>query len=381
MDKSLLVTLEYPPQHGGIASYLENLYSRLPNDKIVVLAPKCKGDREFDEKLTYKIERGRLLSFYFWPRWFPLYLRVKRIIKKERIKMLHLSHVLPIGYIAYRLSRNKKLNLRYIIYCHGLDILRAQESPRKKKWLIKILKGASGLVTNSEYTRNLIRELGIPDNKVLVVYPCPAIRPPKTTVETYDIFSKYGLANKRIVLSVGRLVKRKGVDKIIESLPKLYDQFKDIMYVVVGDGPELNNLGERVAELNLQNVVRFVGEVSDDDLIKFYSTAEIFAMPSRKIGSDVEGFGIVYLEANLFGLPVVGGNSGGVPEAILHEQTGLLVDPENSDQIYSSIRDLLLNKDWAQKLGENGRIRAENDFQWRKETEKLRRYLGGHTYG
>lgn len=381
MDKSLLVTLEYPPQHGGVANYLENLYSRMPNDKIVVLAPKCKGDKEFDEKATYKIKRGHLLSFYIWPRWLPLYFRVKRMVKKDKIKMLHLSHVLPIGYIAYRLSQNKKLKLRYVVFCHGLDILRAQENPRKKKWLIKILMSANGLVTNSEYTRSLIRELGIPDDKVLVVYPCPAIRPPKTTVETYDVLSKYGLGSKRIILSVGRLVKRKGVDTVIEALPKLYEQFKDIMYVVVGNGPELNSLGKRVAELNLQNIVRFVGEVSNEDLIKFYSVAEMFVMPSRKIGSDVEGFGIVYLEANLFGLPVIGGNSGGVPEAILHERTGLLVDPENAEQIYSGIRDLLSNKDWAQTLGENGRIRAENDFQWRKETEKLRRYFGGHTYG
>jgi len=381
MDKSLLVTLEYPPQKGGIANYLANLYSRLPSDKITVLAPKCKGDREYDRAVNYKIIRGHLLSFYIWPRWLPLYFRVKHLVKKNRIKMIHLSHILPVGYIAYRLSKHKKLKIRYIAYLHGLDILKAQENPRKKQMVIKILQSASGIVTNSEYTRGLVRELGIPDNKVLVVYPCPANRPPKTTVETYDVLSKYGLGNKRVILSVGRLVKRKGVDKVIEALPKLYEGFKDIMYVIVGDGPELGNLAKRVQELGMQNIVRFVGEVSNDDLIKFYTIAELFIMPSRKIGSDVEGFGTVYLEANLFGLPVIGGDSGGVPEAIIHERTGLLVDGENENQIYEAMRDLLSNKDWAQTLGQNGKVRAENDFQWRKETEKLRLYLGGHTYG
>jgi len=381
MEKCLLVTLEYPPQKGGIANYLANIFSRLPSDKFMVLAPKHKGDREYDEKATYKILRGSLLSFYIWPRWLPLYLRIKRIVKKNRIKTLCLSHVLPVGYIAYLLRKNKKFKQRYIVFAHGLDVLKAQEKPRKKKWLIKILQNASGIVTNSEYTRGLIRELGIPDSKILVVYPCPAVRPPKTTVETYDILSKYGLSNKRVILSVGRLVKRKGVDKVIEALPKLFEQFKDIMYVIVGDGPEIEALGKRVQELNLQNIVRFVGEVSDEELIKFYTISELFIMPSRQIGSDVEGFGIAYLEANLFGLPVIGGNSGGVPEAILHERTGLLVNPEDIEQIYGAMRDLLSNKDWAQQLGENGRVRAERDFQWRKETEKLRRYFGGHTYG
>jgi len=378
MDKSLLVTMEYPPQRGGVANYLEKLFSRLPSNKIMVLAPKTEGDKEFDAQATYPIVRTNMLAFYVWPRWLPLYFRVKKMVKQNRIKMLHLSHVLPIGYIAYKL--NQEMKLRYVVYCHGLDVLRAQATEKKKKWLIKILNNASGIVANSEYTRSLIRNLGIPDSKILVVYPCPAIRPPEKTVDTYTVTSKYGLANKRVILSVGRLVKRKGVDMVIETIPKLYEQYKDIMYVIVGDGPELNNLGKRVQELGLQNVVRFVGAVNNDELIKLYSIAEIFAMPSRQIGSDVEGFGIVYLEANLFGLPVIGGRSGGVPEAVIDKQTGLLVDPNNTEEIYAALRDMLASPDWAKSLGENGRIRAEKDFQWRKEAEKLRRYLSGGIY-
>lgn len=381
MDKTLLITMEYPPQKGGIANYLANLYTRLPSDKIVVLAPKNNGDKEYDQRQTIKIIRARLLSFYIWPRWLPLYFRTKRLVKKQKIKMLHLSHILPIGYIAYRLRTNKKLKLPYIVYLHGFDILNAQKNPNKKKWLIKILKNASGIVANSEYTRSLVRELGLTDEKVLVVYPCPAIRPPETTVETYGIISKYGLANKKIILSVGRLVKRKGVDKVIEALPKIQEKFKDVMYVIVGDGPELDHLGQMVRERGLQNIVRFVGEVSDEDLIKFYTVADLFVMPSRKIGPDVEGFGTVYLEANLFGLPVIGGRSGGVPEAVLDQQTGLLVNPEDTEDIFAAMRDLLANPDWAETLGQNGKIRAENDFQWRKEAEKLRRYLSGESYG
>jgi len=381
MDKSLLVTLDFPPQKGGIANYLGNLYSRLPSDKVVVMAPKQKGSEEYDRHVGYKIIRGHLLSFYIWPRWLPLYFKVKRLVKKEKIKMLHLSHVLPIGYIAYLLNRNKKLKLRYIVYCHGLDVLRAQETPKKKERLIKILKNAAGIIANSEYTRSLIRNLGVPDDKILVVYPCPAVQPSKETIETYTTIAKYGLSGKRIILTVSRLVARKGIDKVIEVMPKIYEQFKDVMYVIVGDGPDIERLGKMSQERNLQNIVRFVGEVPDSELPKFYSIAEIFAMPSRQIGSDVEGFGIVYLEANLYGLPVIGGRSGGVPEAVIDQRTGLLVNPENTEEIYSAIRDLLSNPDWAKTLGENGRIRAENDFQWRKETEKLRRFLGGHTYG
>ena len=105
MDKSLLVTMEYPPQKGGVANYLEKLFSRLPSDKIMVLAPKTKGDKEFDQQATYPIIRTNMLAFYVWPRWLPLYFKVKKMVKQNRIKMLHLSHVLPIGYIAYRLNQ------------------------------------------------------------------------------------------------------------------------------------------------------------------------------------------------------------------------------------------------------------------------------------
>ena len=195
------------------------------------------------------------------------------------------------------------------------------------------------------------------------------------------MISKYGLSGKRILLSVARLVERKGIDKVLESLPRLYEKFKDIMYVIVGDGPDINRLAKIVDDLKIHNLVRFVGSVSEEDKSKFYAIAEVLALPSRQIGSDVEGFGMAYLEANLFGLPVVGGRSGGVPEAVIDKQTGLLVNPEDANDIYQAICDLMTDRGWAKILGEKGRARAENDFQWRKETEKLRLFLGGHTYG
>ncbi|MDD4995500.1 MAG: glycosyltransferase family 4 protein [Patescibacteria group bacterium] len=379
MDKSLLITLEFPPQKGGIANYLANLYSRLPSDKVFVLAPKTKGSQEYDATCAYKIMRGNLLTSYIWPHWLMLYFRVKTLVKKHKITMLHISHVLPVGYIAYRL--NQTLKLRYAVFCHGLDILKAQATPQKKQRLIKILNKASGIVVNSEYTRGLISGLGVPDSKVLVVYPCPAFVPNRETIETYDVVAKYGLSEKRVLLSVARLVERKGIDKVLECLPRLYEKFKDIIYVIVGDGPDINRLAKIVDDLKIHNLVRFAGSVSDQDMSKFYSIAEVFALPSRQIGPDVEGFGMVYLEANLFGLPVVGGRSGGVPEAVIDRQTGLLVNPNDTNDIYQAINDLMTDREWAKTLGENGRVRAENDFQWRKETEKLRLFLSGHTYG
>lgn len=379
MDKSLLVTLEYPPQKGGIASYLFNLYSRLPHDKIFVLAPNHKNARAHDAQMGYRIIRARLLTRFFWPRWLFLYFRVKALVKAHKIKALHLSHVLPIGYIALRLK--EKYKICYVVYCHGLDILKAQQKPRKKKWLKKILKNADGIVANSEYTKGLLINLGIDESKVLVVYPCPNIKPPDQTVETYHITARYGLSDKKILLTVGRLVKRKGVDKVIQALPELYEKFKNIMYVVVGDGPELENLAKMVQENNLQNVVRFVGEVSDIELIKFYKISDMFIMPARQIDFDVEGFGIVYLEANLFGLPVIGGQSGGVPEAIIDGYTGLLVNPDDVNSIRQAAQNLLQDPEWAKTLGQQGRIRVMRDFQWRREVQKLRLFLSGHTYG
>jgi phosphatidylinositol alpha-1,6-mannosyltransferase len=171
------------------------------------------------------------------------------------------------------------------------------------------------------------------------------------------------------------LIERKGHDKVIESLPLVLSQFPDAVYLIVGDGPERSRLENLCDLLGLQNSVRFTGAVSNTDLLAFYKLATLFAMISRQPPNshEVEGFGIVYLEANVSGLPVVAGRSGGVPDAVVEGETGYLVDPFSPEAIASAIIRLLQNPQLCAQLANYGRERAIKEFSWEQASDRLQK--------
>jgi phosphatidylinositol alpha-1,6-mannosyltransferase len=180
------------------------------------------------------------------------------------------------------------------------------------------------------------------------------------------------LCGRRALLTVGRLVERKGHDKVLEALDFLRDKYSDLIYFVVGGGAFVERLRGMVRALELEDRVFFFENVRNEELALFYEAAELFVMPSRELNDgDVEGFGIVYLEANLFSLPIIGGRSGGVPEAVVHGETGLLVDGENVGEIVMAVSRLLDNRQFADMLGQKGLRRARDEFRWEKQASKL----------
>jgi len=175
---------------------------------------------------------------------------------------------------------------------------------------------------------------------------------------------------------VGRLVQRKGHDMVIKAMPEIIKQVPDCIYLIVGGGPYKQTLERLVNKNNLRDWVKFIGTASHQDLPALYQLADVFIMPARQLDNgDVEGFGIAYLEANLFGKPVIGGKSGGVADAVIDGQTGLLVDPTDVSQIAKAAIKLLTDEAYAAKLGTQGLQRVNEEFDWVSQTEKIKELL------
>jgi len=382
-DKILLLTLDFPPKIGGVACYYHGLCNALKN-KIVVLTVKASLARRTTRNLDITTQKGFIVYrcklesekriFGFLPRWLPSIYNTFKIVKKEKISLLAVGNILPLGYVAYLIKIFKKKP--YTVFTHGYDIMLAACSVWKKFWAKFILKNACQIFANSQFTKaQIIKHYQIAENKIKIVYPGVAeelIKKAETTREAiqYPIsansisqFPNFPISQFHL-LTVARLQARKGLDTAIESLPSVIKIISNLKYTIVGEGPDRSRLQTIVKQLNLASYVEFAGAKNQDELIEYYRQADIFILTPRQIGPDVEGFGIVYLEANLFGLPVIGSKTGGVPEAVLDNQTGLLVKPQNSKELAKAIIRLYQNANWRRQLGRQGRERVLGEFRW-----------------
>jgi phosphatidylinositol alpha-1,6-mannosyltransferase len=183
----------------------------------------------------------------------------------------------------------------------------------------------------------------------------------------------YGLKDRKVILSVSRLVKRKGNENVISALPSVLEKVPQAHYLIAGKGPEEENLKEQVRRMGLSEKVTFAGWVDEAELPEYYAASDLFVMPSFAAhkGENVEGFGIAYLEANACGKPVIGGRTGGVEDAIVHGETGLLVDPLNVADIEKAMTEILGSEKRAKEMGEAGRKRIEREYSWRFVSERI----------
>jgi len=344
----LLFTLEYPPDIGGVANYYGNLVKFYPKSEIKVLAGK------------------KLLK----PHWIFSSWRLWRVIKKDKIKMVLVGQILPLGTVAWLLSRVLGIRFDYVVFLHGMDLTFALKVPRKKKLARKILAGAKKIIAANSYTAKLAEEI-VEGSKIEVVNPGVDFHITHNAERIMQIKEKYNLQNKIVLLQVGRLVKRKGIDKVLEALPKVWEKVPELVYVIVGNGPEIFNIKYLILNIKNKDKIVLIDKASDEEVTAFYGFCDIFIMPAREINGDFEGFGIVYLEANLHSKPVIAGDSGGVRDAVVDGVNGLLVNPESTDEITNAIIKLAKDESLRKKLGEQGRERAEKEFGWEGQVYKV----------
>ena len=370
--RSLIVTLEYPPKTGGIASYIYNLAKHLPAEDTVVYALEQKGGKEFDAQNSWKTYRLQPYWKFVWPHWLRLYFQLSALVKLEKIELILVNHVLPVGYVAYLIKKFKKVP--YVLFLHGTDVGRAASIPAKRKKFIKLCLEAKYVVVNSDFLKNKLLSIveNLPDIRVL--YPCPAdnfFDPIQNQTEIDLLKSQLALTGKRVIITVARLDEGKGYPHFIRFLPAILQQVPNTVWLIVGDGPKMDEVVGLVQKNNLQNVARFVGYISQVDLPKYYRLADLFVMLTHKDENKEESWGTVFLEAAACGLPVVAGGVGGVVESVQDGVTGKLVDIFKEKETIDAIVELLKNKELAAKLGQAGQVRATNYFRWKNEVLKL----------
>jgi phosphatidylinositol alpha-1,6-mannosyltransferase len=362
----ILFTLEYPPQKGGVAKYYENLANNWPNDNFYILSNGIKKDLD-------KIKFRPLISKLIRPRWLPSLIHLYKAITSCQLPIANchiiVGQILPLGISTYILSR--LLKFKYSVVLHGLDFSLAMA---RKKITTKILSQADKIICANSYTANLVKTFNSSlTSKISVVNPgieSTIIRNPQKTTE---LIKKYKLENKTILFGLGRLVKRKGFDQVIKALKDISSENQEVVLAIGGTGPEEENLKKLASDYFKENkeLVIFLGKINDEEYWAWLELCDIFIMTSRNLDGDFEGFGIVYLEANLAGKPVIAGDSGGVREAVINNVTGLLVDPENTKAISEAITNLVKNKSLRDNLGASGNRRVVETLSAKKQTEKI----------
>ncbi len=307
MKKIVLITLEYPPIVGGVSTYLHELYTQSPFD-VTIISP----------------ETEKFFVWWIWPRWIPFYFRLKKRMRDLQPDEIHVSHVLPIGMIAFWLSRS--LKIPYTIFFHGTDLKSAAAQPRKWKRVKKIVAGAKRLIVNSEATKKLFISL-LPDARVPTVI-LPGVTPAPTVEQKKldEIRNRYAIQGTRVILFLARLVERKGIFVALDAISILMKKNIEATLVIVGDGPLRARAEERAHALELFNRIRFVGGVSDAEKWAWYSISELFWFPAQPVDREWEGFGITSIEAQSMGCPAIVSRCDGLPESILEGKSGFSVD-------------------------------------------------------
>ena len=264
----------------------------------------------------------------------------------------------------------------YVILSHGNDLYYLGNW-MDKPVAYQLLQNASLVLSNSYVTAVRVRQKGY-HGPVQVLHPGVDTNEFRPDIDASEIGRRYNLGERKVILSVSRLVARKGHDRVLRALPSVVRQIPDVLYLIAGRGEEEARLRALVAELGLEHYAVFAGYVKQEVLPALYCACDLFVMPSfeRESGVDYEGFGIVFSEANACGLPVIGGRSGGMTDAVIDGETGLLVDPHNVDAIASAIIRLLANRELSRRLGENGRRRVKQELSWEKVGERLVKVLG-----
>jgi len=361
--RCLLVTLEYPPFHGGIAHYYSHLAAAWPRgDELIIL----------DNKQNQLQAAGG-----FWP-WRRSFKAIWRTIKRQRIDYVLVGQILPLGTAVWLLSY--LLPIKYGIFLHGMDWGQAMKRPRKRWLARRIIARASAVIAANSYVAELVKQAWPPAaDRLIIINPGLNQTTSPVISDTYQqqLRQQHGLNDQKILLTVGRLVERKGVDQVLRSLPELIKKYPDLRYIVVGNGPYLKDCQQLASDLAVSSQVIFITDADDQQRAAWYQLADIFIMPSRQLGGDFEGFGIVYLEANQAGKPVIAGRSGGVADAVVDGLNGLMVDPSSSHEIITAVSRLLDDPALSQQLGQAGQARLAA-FLWPTLAAKLVQFINKH---
>ncbi len=380
MHKTLIVTNDFPPRPGGIQAFLHNMALRLDPERLIVYASTWKRGREgaeataaFDAEQPFKVVRDPTTMLLPTPRATR---RAVSLLREHGCTSVWFGAAAPLGLMAPALRRAGATRL--VATTHGHEAGWAQ-LPASRQLLRRIGESTDTITYLGEYTRSRI---------AAALTPAAAERmvqlPPGVDEKTFHpgsggdaVRARLGLSDRPVVVCVSRLVPRKGQDTLILAMPRILAAEPEAVLLVVGGGPYESDLRKLAAETGVADSVRFTGAVPWEELPAHYGAGDVFAMPcrTRRGGLDVEGLGIVYLEASATGLPVVAGDSGGAPDAVLDGETGWVVRGGAPEEAADRVIALLADAELRARMGERGRAWVEEKWRWDLLAERLRALL------
>ena len=374
-ERTLVVTNDFPPRTGGIESFVLAMVSRLEPGSVVVHTARQPGDAAFDAALPFPVYRDPLPLLIPTP---AVTRRAADLVRAERCTSVWFGAAAPLGLLAPALRAAGVR--RTVATSHGHEVWWAA-APGTRAALRRIGDTNDVVTYLGAYTRERIARALSPASAARMVQLTPgvddaAFRP---GAGGGAVRAAYGLGERPVVVCVSRLVARKGQDTLVRALPLIRSQVQDAALLVVGGGPRLPALRRAVADLGLGHSVVFTGAKPWPELPPYYAAGDVFAMPTRtrRGGLEVEGLGIVYLEASATGLPVVAGDSGGAPDAVLQGETGYVVDGRSVPDVAGRITLLLLDHALAAGMGERGRRWVEQRWRWDDLARRLAALLAG----
>lgn len=379
MSRVLLVTNDYPPRRGGIQSYLQALVDHLVHagaHTLTVYAPKWKGCDEFDlaaRESGYSVVRHPTSLMLPVP---PVATRMRELIRQHDIETVWFGAAAPLALMA-SMARQAGAS-RVIASTHGHEVGWSM-LPLARTALRRIGTDTDVVTYISDYTRGRIAS-AFGAHAALEHVP-PGVNTDRFVpdeVARAEMRARYGLGKRPVVACVSRLVPRKGQDMLIRALPSIRERVGDAALVIVGGGPYRSTLHRLAEDFGMVEHVVFTDSVPGDELPAHHAMADVFAMPCRTRGAglDVEGLGIVFLEASASGVPVVAGRSGGAPETVRDGQTGVVVDGWDVGAIAAAVGDLLADPQKAAQMGAAGRQWVIDNWQWSVQAERLGALMG-----
>jgi len=373
----LLVTNDLGPRAGGIESFILGLLGELDGNQIVIFTSSQDGSAAFDQELSQKygvvVHRDKSKVLLPTPR---VNRAVARVMREYSSKTIWYGAAAPLGWMSGYLRRHGAL--RQISLTHGHEVWWSKIFPFSLA-MRAIAKNLDVITYLGEFTHNALKP--ILNARVCALRIAPGISIDHFTPgsKSEELLDQLNLRDKRVIVCVGRLVHRKGQDRLVEALPQILQEVPNAVLLFVGEGPRRKALEVLINEYRVGESVRFVGRVQYADLPTYLRLGDIFAMPSRSrfFGLEVEGLGIVYLEASATGLPVIGGASGGAPDAVLDGETGLVVDGTNPSAIAHAAITLLRTPDQSAAMGRRGREWAVENWSWKLWGERFSAILFG----
>ncbi len=372
----LLLTDLYPPFVGGSAVLYENLYSRLADRTVVVLTDEVMSAGPDTRRGNVWIERRAIASacwglirFSALRHHWKVASHIKALADRKHT-FVHCGRILPEGLAAW-LAR-KRRGPRYACFAHGEDLTMQLNSSRELRMLTyRVAHGASAIFCNSNNTAGMVRDLGVRDERIRVIHPGVDPDEFRPGIDGSAFRQRYAPDGEPFMLSIGRLEPRKGFDLTIRAIAKLRERIPKVRYLIVGGGQDSDRLASLVRDLKVEENVFMTGKVPGGDLPRYYAACDVFVHPNRIEGVDLEGFGIVFLEAAATERVTIGGDSGGVPEAIAQNKTGLLVSGTDVNELASAMERLITSPQLREEMGKRGRQRVLEGFTWDAAAAKM----------